>query len=113
MRTTAVLLFLASAGLAQQTPADAELLDDQRVTFRLRAANAADVVLNSDGRDGRGVNLSKDDQGVWHTEVGPLEPRALVLQIQRGWRLCREPRQRQPIAGRHALHELFSSYPTG
>jgi hypothetical protein len=38
--------------------------------------------------------LSKDDQCVWHTEVGPLEPRALVLQIQRGWRLCREPRQR-------------------
>jgi len=30
----------------------AEVLDDQRVTFRLRAANAADVVLNGDWPDG-------------------------------------------------------------
>jgi len=70
MRTTAVVSFLllALTALAQQPPAaapaapargarppalrSAEVLDDQRVTFRLRAANAADVVLNGDWPDG-------------------------------------------------------------
>jgi len=90
MRTIAVLLFMAFAALAQQPPAaapaapgrgarppalrSAEVLDEQRVTFRLRAANAADVVLNGDWPDGRGVKLTKDEQGVWSTTVGPLTP---------------------------------------
>ena len=52
----------------------AEILDDLRVTFRLRAANAVDVVLNGDWPEGRGVKLTKDDQGVWSTTVGPLTP---------------------------------------
>lgn len=52
----------------------AEVLDDNRVTFRVRAANATDVVLNGDWPDGRGVKLTKDDQGVWSVTVGPLTP---------------------------------------
>jgi len=44
------------------------------VTFRLRAANAAEVVLNGDWPDGRAVKLTKDDQGVWSATVGPLTP---------------------------------------
>src|SRR5437016_14250696 len=94
MKPTAVvfLLFLAFTALAQQPPAaapaapgrgrgarppalrSAEILDDHRVTFRLRATNAADVVLNGDWPEGRGVKLTKDDQGVWSTTVGPLTP---------------------------------------
>jgi enterochelin esterase family protein len=94
MRTTAgiSLLFMAFTALAQQPPAAAptapgrgrgarlpalraaEILDDQRVTFRLRAANAVEVVLNGDWPEGRGVKLTKDDQGVWSTTVGPLTP---------------------------------------
>ena len=42
--------------------------------FRLRAANAADVVLNGDWPEGRGVKLAKDDQGAWSATVGPLTP---------------------------------------
>ena len=41
---------------------------------RLRAANAADVVLNGDWPEGRGVKLAKDDQGAWSATVGPLTP---------------------------------------
>ncbi len=52
----------------------AEILDDGRVTFRLRAANASEVTLNGDWPEGRGVKLTKDDQGVWSTTVGPMTP---------------------------------------
>jgi enterochelin esterase family protein len=52
----------------------AEVSEDNRVTFRLRAANATDVVLNGDWPDGRGIKLTKDDQGVWSVTVGPLTP---------------------------------------
>ena len=44
------------------------------MTFRLRAANAAEVALNGDWPDGRGIKLTKDDQGVWSATVGPLTP---------------------------------------
>jgi enterochelin esterase family protein len=88
---TAISLFaLALTAMAQQPPTaapaapgrgarppalrSAEVLDDQRVTFRIRAANAVEVVLNGDWPEGRGVKLTKDDQGVWSTTVGPLTP---------------------------------------
>ena len=86
----AFILLLAFDAMAQQPPAaapaapgrgarppalrSAEVLDDHRVTFRLRASNAAEVVLNGDWPEGRGVKLAKDDQGLWSTTVGPLTP---------------------------------------
>jgi enterochelin esterase-like enzyme len=51
-----------------------EILDDQRVTFRLRAPNAAEVAVNGDWPQGRGVKMTKDDEGVWSATVGPLTP---------------------------------------
>jgi enterochelin esterase family protein len=51
-----------------------EILDDQKVTFRLRAANATDVVLNGDWPQGRGIKMAKDDAGIWSVTVGPLTP---------------------------------------
>ncbi|MBZ5584123.1 MAG: hypothetical protein LAQ30_18295 [Acidobacteriia bacterium] len=85
------LLAAALAAFAQQPPAaapaapgrgggrgaalrSAEILDDNRVTFRLRAANATDVVLNGDWPGGRGLKMTKDEQGVWSATVGPLTP---------------------------------------
>src|SRR4051794_14578314 len=61
-------------GMGQPPLRSAEVLDDGRVTFRLRAANATDVVLNGDWPEGRGIKLTKDDQGVWSATVGPLTP---------------------------------------
>jgi hypothetical protein len=46
-----------------------EIKDDQTVVFRLRAANATDVVLNGDWPQGRGVKMTKDDQGIWSVTV--------------------------------------------
>ncbi|HXB72517.1 MAG TPA: alpha/beta hydrolase-fold protein [Candidatus Acidoferrales bacterium] len=51
-----------------------EILDDQKVTFRLRAPNASDVLLNGDWPEGRGVKMAKDDAGIWSATVGPLTP---------------------------------------
>ncbi len=65
-----------AAGRGPATPAlrSPEILPDQRVTFRLRAPNATEVTLNGTWPDGRGVNMTKDDQGVWSAKVGPLTP---------------------------------------
>src|SRR3954447_14094088 len=51
-----------------------EILDDQKVTFRLRAPNATEVAINGDWPQGRGVKMTKDDAGVWSATVGPLTP---------------------------------------
>ena len=51
-----------------------EIKDDKTVVFRLRAVNATDVVLNGDWPQGRGVKMTRDDQGIWSVTVGPLMP---------------------------------------
>jgi len=62
---------MGGRGPALRSP---EILDDQKVTFRLRAPNATDVILNGDWPDGRGVKMTKDDAGTWSATVGPLTP---------------------------------------
>ncbi len=44
------------------------------MTFRLRAPNATEVLLNGDWPQGRGVKMAKDEQGIWSVTVGPLTP---------------------------------------
>jgi enterochelin esterase family protein len=58
-------------GQAVRSP---EILPDSQVTFRLRAPGATEVNLNGDWPQGRGVKMTKDDQGVWSVTVGPLTP---------------------------------------
>ncbi len=68
----AILLLLAVAvipGLAQLSP---EVHPDRRVTFRLRAPNAREVVLDLDGSP-RGP-MQKDEHGVWSVTTGALDP---------------------------------------
>jgi enterochelin esterase-like enzyme len=54
-----------------------EVLPDNRVTFRIYAPKASEVLLDGDwvpqGR-GTGGPLQKDNQGVWSITVGPLVP---------------------------------------
>jgi enterochelin esterase family protein len=49
-----------------------EIQPDKRVTFRLRAPNAADVVLNGNWDHGTNIKMTKDDQGIWSVTAGPL-----------------------------------------
>ena len=77
------LLFLVGSmvlGGAQspQRPAPAPLLaspevdSNHRVTFRLRAPNAKEVLLAREGAEP--VPMQKDEQGVWSVTTDPLEP---------------------------------------
>jgi para-nitrobenzyl esterase len=45
---------------------------DKTVTFRLRAPNAANVVLNGNWDQGTNIKMTKDDQGIWSVTIGPL-----------------------------------------
>jgi enterochelin esterase-like enzyme len=49
-----------------------EVLPDKTVTFRLRAPEAAKVVLNGSWENGTNIAMTKDDQGIWSVTVGPL-----------------------------------------
>ncbi len=59
---------------AQQGPIiSPEIQPDHHVTFRLRATNATQVTVSGQFQNGA-IPLTKDDQGVWATTVGPIDP---------------------------------------
>ncbi len=82
-----ILLFASMAVFAQQpaqSPAgrggpaagprviSPEVLPDKRVTFRLRAPEAAKVLLNGNWDQGTNIPMTMDEQGIWSVTVGPL-----------------------------------------
>jgi len=75
--------FAAAPALAQAPPSPSppppppplispEVHPDKRVTFRLRAPNAKEVLVDRAG--GGKLAMQKDDQGVWTLTTEPLEP---------------------------------------
>jgi enterochelin esterase-like enzyme len=69
----------ASAALAQSAPParpviphSPEIHPDRTVTFRISAPKAAEVTLNGSWEDARNIKMTKDDEGVWSTTIGPL-----------------------------------------
>ncbi|PYS45608.1 MAG: esterase [Acidobacteria bacterium] len=81
----AVALVLGCVGLAYAQPAPAgrganpglrvispEIHPDKRVTFRLRAPKAAEVLLNGNWDNGTNIKMTKDGQDIWSVTVGPL-----------------------------------------
>jgi enterochelin esterase family protein len=50
-----------------------EILSDRRVTFRINAPKASDVVIAGDFLQGN-QKLTKDETGLWSVTVGPLTP---------------------------------------
>ncbi len=85
-----VILFLSAwaiivFALAQAPPATArpatpmvvspEVLPDHRVTFRIWAPEASDVMVRGDWMEGATTEkLAKGEDGVWSATVGPLTP---------------------------------------
>jgi enterochelin esterase family protein len=53
-------------------PLSPEILADHRVTFRLAAPQATEVLLNGSWDGGRNIALTKDDAGLWSVTIGPL-----------------------------------------
>ena len=77
-----LIVVVAAPGLAQAPPSppppspppaviSPEVHPDRRVTFRLRAPNAREVVVE---RQGVKLAMEKDEQGLWTVTTGPLEP---------------------------------------
>lgn len=51
-----------------------EVLPDGRVTFRLLAPKATEVLVQGNWKDGRGLAMTKGDSGVWSVTTSPLQP---------------------------------------
>lgn len=63
-----------AAGRGPQGPrvVSPEILPDKKVTFRLLAPKASNVVLNGNWDQGTNIAMTKDDQGIWSVTIGPL-----------------------------------------
>ena len=81
----AVIVLVAGAG-AQGPPSavrSPEVHGDRRVTFRLRAPDAARVDLVGEVLQGKGAQMmTKDADGVWSITVGPLPPEIWIYNFR-------------------------------
>ena len=74
-----IAIWVLGTGLAlAQSPRPAALVSpevhaDRRVTFRIQAPKASEVLLTGDWLSG-GQRLAKDESGVWSITVPPMEP---------------------------------------
>jgi enterochelin esterase-like enzyme len=68
----ALAFLVASLAFAQAPPPvlSPEVHSDRRVTFRLRAPHAQEVMLNLAGKHA----MTKGERGVWSATIGPLAP---------------------------------------
>jgi len=51
-----------------------EVLPDGKITFRLLAPKAAEVLVNGNWENGRGLVMTKDGSGLWSATTSPLQP---------------------------------------
>jgi enterochelin esterase family protein len=51
-----------------------EVLADGRVTFRLLAPKATEVLVQGNWEGGRGLAMTKDDSGLWSVTTAALQP---------------------------------------
>jgi enterochelin esterase family protein len=85
MRIEALILALFVPALASpQAPSTDTLVSpdvhpDRKVTFRIRAPKATEVLLAMDYMPaGVRTTMTKHEQGVWSTTIGPLEPTVYI-----------------------------------
>ena len=75
-----VLLLSVAATASAQTLVSPEVHPDGRVTFRLRAPNAKEVVLRCE--DTKGGPMQKGEGGVWSITTEPLKPDIYAYSFQ-------------------------------
>jgi enterochelin esterase-like enzyme len=89
-QTMIALMVLSVTLLAQEPPATSvgtgggqaqagkvrspEVLADGRITFRLLAPKAADVLVQGNWEGDRGLAMTKDNSGLWSVTTSPLKP---------------------------------------
>lgn len=59
----------------------AEIAEDRRVTFRIRAPKAEEVYVNGQWPSGR-TAMTQDTNGVWSVTVGPVDPGVWEYSLQ-------------------------------
>jgi enterochelin esterase-like enzyme len=90
MHTIVAVVMLAAPALAQEPPATTpgtrggqgaaakvvspEVLADGRVTFRLLAPKATEVLVQGNWPNGRGLAMTKDAAGLWSVTTAALQP---------------------------------------
>jgi hypothetical protein len=62
----------AMAASRPRIPASPEIHQDKTVTFRISAPKANEVTLSGSWEGATNLKMSKNDEGVWTTTVGPL-----------------------------------------
>jgi len=73
MKSTLPMILLSAAVSASGQPlVSPEVHNDGRVTFRLRAREAREVVVRCEGTEA--LPMQKDERGVWSVTTKPLEP---------------------------------------
>lgn len=68
----ALSLLTVAAPVFAQPPVSPQVHADGRVTFRLRAPNAKEVMVRCEGT--KPLPMQKDERGVWSATTDPLEP---------------------------------------
>jgi enterochelin esterase-like enzyme len=71
----AAAIFATAAYGQNQAPRlrSPQIADDHHVTFRIYAPKASEVTFNADWVGATNMPMTKDDQGVWSTTMGPLD----------------------------------------
>jgi len=73
MKTMYVLILVGATSLVSAQPVRSpQLLPDNRIVFRLRAPNAQQVLVRCESVGQ--LKMEKDQQGIWTTTIGPLQP---------------------------------------
>src|SRR5579863_2916266 len=81
MSRFAFALLFASAAFAQQAPSrvvSPEVLPDHRITFRISAPKAMEVLLRFGDANPTSYPMTKGGDGVWSGTLGPFEPEVYV-----------------------------------
>src|ERR1700722_14830500 len=62
----------AMATTRPRVPVSPEIHSDKTVTFRISAPKATEVTLNGSWEGAKDLPMTKNDEGVWSTTIGPL-----------------------------------------
>jgi len=74
-------LLCAAAAFAQPGPSrvvSPEVLPDHRITFRISAPKATEVVLRLGDANPASHSMTKGEGGVWSVTLGPFEPAVYI-----------------------------------
>jgi enterochelin esterase-like enzyme len=81
-----------------------EVAEDRRVTFRLRAPNAKEVVVTMAGKR---LPMEKDEQGVWSHTTDPLDPDYYTYSVVVDGTSLNDPANRQVQTSFGSFQSMF------